>query len=559
MIKILENKYFYLVVFLFLLSPFWVLHAQTIIKINLFLAEDSLVLLGISLLAAKLAQKYLPDSWLQALPGPLAVFKRRSLLFVLLISAILFAVLVAVNHYVLNSFLSSADEHSCYFLAECLRRGKLWVEPHPLSEFFNVVHVGNRAGKWFSVYPPGWPLLWAAGLQLGLVNLLNPFMAGLALVFFFAGGRILFGASAAFLGLLLAAFSPFFLFTSASYFSHTTCLLTVSIFFYTYLKWMNADQEKQRFFWAGIAAFAVGYGLMTRYLTMAAIAAPFLIYYYWPLLSRQRPWRKSDWIVPLIIAVFFLIILWQNYEITGKPFKAPNKFDKSWERLGFRADYTPFTGLYYLAARVFYLMDWFSGAFLVLFYVCCFYKRAFTPYQQITRFVFFAPVIAYFFYYSWGGNQWGPRYYYEGIPFLGLALGETLTHWWNSGNNRTRKSVLVLVLFGIFSNVYLFHKQAALHSEASAQRKSLYVLAEKTIDAPAIVFIKGFLGDKIVMAEEDAVRNSPFLDGRILYAHDLGDKNVQLMNFFPTRKYYRGTYDRKAGTPVLEDIGTMDS
>lgn len=59
-----------------------------------------------------------------------------------------------------------------------------------------------------------------------------------------------------------------------------------------------------------------------------------------------------------------------------------------------------------------------------------------------------------------------------------------------------------------------------------------------------------------MMFEEDAARNSPFLDGRILYAHDLGDRNKELMSAWPGREYYRGTYDLALQKPVLEDLKT---
>jgi len=61
-------------------------------------------------------------------------------------------------------------------------------------------------------------------------------------------------------------------------------------------------------------------------------------------------------------------------------------------------------------------------------------------------------------------------------------------------------------------------------------------------------------GTRLVMAEEDAVRNSPFLEGRILYAHDLGERNKELMAAYPGLSYYRGTYDRSMQRASLEEI-----
>jgi hypothetical protein len=122
---------------------------------------------------------------------------------------------------------------------------------------------------------------------------------------------------------------------------------------------------------------------------MAAVAGPFLLYHYLPIFfdwrgfgkgswgwipfTLKRPrLRGSDWIVIGVIAIFMVMILWQNYLVTGKPFKAPNKYDKSWERLGFRKDYTIIDALFYLVSRIFYLMGWFApaivGAYLLLIF-----------------------------------------------------------------------------------------------------------------------------------------------------------------------------------------------
>ncbi len=458
--------------------------------------------------------------------------------------------LYCVNRDVLHSFMSSADEHSCYFLAECLRKGKLWVAPHPLSEFFNVTHVGNKAGKWFSVYPPGWPLLWAAGISAGLQDLVNPLLTALSLPFFLASARRVFNTTSALLGTLLCVTAPFFLFTGAAYFSHPTALLSSCLFLYAFLRWNDAP-EQQKTGWGILFASAIGYGLMTRYLTTAALAIPFLLPPLITLLKRRRLNRDEIWIA-VILAVFFVLILWQNFSISGKPFKAPNQFDKSWERLGFRSDYTPFDGLWFIGARVFYLMDWSAPALVIFYFLSFFNRHKWTPLQNGFRLAPAALASAYFLYFSWGGNQWGPRYYYEAFPFLcatavytGVRLWDNFPAW--------RGSLAVVLAVSLASQGILFQKQAAFHGKAAAERKALYVLAEKTLQTPSLVFLHGFIGNTLVMGEEDAVRNGPFLDGRILYAHDLGqEKNKLLLAAMPGRRGVRGFYDRGTNRPVIE-------
>lgn len=469
--------------------------------------------------------------------------------------AAVLASLIWINHAILHQFLNSADEHSCYFMAELIRMGKWWVEPHPLSDFFNVVHVGNRDGKWFSVYPPGWPLLWAAGLQLNIADWINPLLTALSLPLLYGAARRLFGPAVALGGILLTVMTPFFLFTGASYFSHATCLFMMSAFIYCFIRWQQEAHEKKRFLWACLAAAACGYGLMTRYLTMAAFALPFLAWHYGPLFLRKKKWAKSDFAPVVILTLFMAAILYQNYAVTGKPFKAPNKYDKSWERLGFKGDYSVVEGLLYIVFRFFYLMDYAAPLLIVLFLAGIVQRPPAEPgLNRLFRYSFFYGSFVYFLYFSWGGNQYGPRYWWESFPFLCFIAAERIGCWWKSGDKALQKFLAGAILVLLPANAYSLYKQGTFLEQATRERKSLYLFSEQTLDAPSIIFIRGFLGDALVMSEDDAVRNSPKLDGRILYAHDLGGRNQELMKAFPARSYYRGTYDRKSKQAVLERL-----
>lgn len=562
----------------------------------MFITQDSMILLGMAFIVSVLGA-YL-------LPVPLAIFregtdapkslsgpKRRSRLLTagVAFSAVVLMVLVLywTNRHVLNSFLSSADEHSCYFLAECLRKGKLFVDLPLQADFFKVVHVGMRGGKWFSVYPLGWPLIWAMGLNLRIVDWLNPAMSAMSLFFFYLAGIRLFSRASVMAGLSVCVVSPFFLFTAASYFSHATCLLCIAVFLYAFLRWResylaNTDAPG----WAAIWSFAFGYGLMTRYLTMAAVAGPFLVWHYFPIVFEWKilgnvsfgKWKlalpalsvrrfrlsKSDRVALVVLGVFGAIILWQNYRVSGNFLKAPNRYDKSYERLGFRGNYTPLDALLALIARVFYLMDWFSPP-VVGVYLWLLLSKAPRHFSEILhgrgaafsaqRLFYLVPVflaLAYSFYYSWGGNQWGPRYLWESAPFLSLTVIHWLAGYFRSGTPFLRKFVLIFFVTSIAASCVLMARHASETSIASRERRALYDLAGRAIAKPSVVFIRGNLGRELILSEDDAVRNSPFLDGRILYAHDRGEQNTDLMAMYPDRQFFRGTYDPVKNKPVLE-------
>ncbi len=603
----------------FCAAPAWALHVQTIAGHGIGVGADSMVLLGLTILVSLLGTYLLPNFFVLTRSSHVFRHPPSAIRFYLIVLGLILIVglallLYQVNQRILHSFLSSADEHSCYFLAECLRKGKLYVAAPPFSDFFTVVHVGIKAGKWYSVYPPGWPLIWAMGLNLNVVDWLNPVMTSLAVFFFYLSGARLFGRAAAILGLGVMCLNPFFLFTGASYFSHGTCLLTVAVFLYAFIRWREAyTAGKDPVGWALVAALAFGYGQITRYLTLAAVAGPFLLYHYLPLFFDWRGWRavgnervaenvwlrylpftfkrprlrKSDWIFCAIVGASVAILLAQNYLVTGKLSKPPVKWYQSWERLGFKAGhYTPIDGFFYLISRVFYLMNWFAPAFVAVYIFLLFNlrnlrglasnptsevgsavfnlrgltprPRDFTSEVMPLRVLFSLAVVflalAYFLYYSWGGNQWGPRYWWEGTPFLCITVAAWITAKWSAGSPRVRKFLLAFVVMSIVTSLTTFAKQAEYVEESSRQRRSLFDLAETTIQGPAIIFIHGHLGHRLIIAEEDAVRNSPFLDGRILYAHDLGPRNAELMAAYPGRAFYRGTYDQGKKIPKLERL-----
>lgn len=456
-----------------------------------------------------------------------------------------------ISSAVLHHFFNSGDEHSCYFLAETLRIGKWWVPSHELSEFFNVTHVGNKTGKWFSVYPPGWPAIWALGLNFQLQDYLNPAMSVLVLFFFFLLAEKLHGQGVALAATLLTGFSAFFLFTGASYYSHTTCLLLMVIFSLAYIKWTEAEDETARVKWTIVLGLAVGCGLLTRYLTMAAFAAPFLIYRVIPLITRKRKIRTSDIVFFVIIGITFSIIFWQNYAVTGEIHKAPNRFDKSYEKLGFRSNYTPWDAALTFVLRFFYLTDWVAPFIVLAFIFFTFRRKTASVDQTLFHYSFYFPAVAYMFYYSWGGNQYGPRYFYEGWPFMALAVISQINQL-NAAKILPWKRFFVSgLILSSFIGIYQIAKHAEHYEIVSRERKALYVYADKTLKEKSIVFINGFLGDKLVMSQDDAVRNSPQLDSMILYAHDKGEENKKLMEYYPDHHYYRGTFNRSTKSAEL--------
>jgi hypothetical protein len=105
------------------------------------------------------------------------------------------------------------------------------VEDTPMPLYFE--HHILDGGRWFSKYPPGWPLLLAPALRLGVGWIANPVLSlALLVIVALITGR-LFDKATASLAVLLAVLSPFFLANCVGRMSHPACglFLAAACFF----------------------------------------------------------------------------------------------------------------------------------------------------------------------------------------------------------------------------------------------------------------------------------------------------------------------------------------
>ena len=128
---------------------------------------------------------YLPQPFLagigNGLSGVMRPFFTQKVLWKCAVAGGCFVLLIWINEAVLLNFFNSADEQSCFFLAQLLSRGRFLENVPAFGEFFQTPHIGMLEGKWFSVYPPGWPLIWALFIKFGLNwHWLNPLLAAAA-------------------------------------------------------------------------------------------------------------------------------------------------------------------------------------------------------------------------------------------------------------------------------------------------------------------------------------------------------------------------------------------
>lgn len=201
--------------------------------------------------------------------GALRALLRRDGLVVGLLAAFVFGATFALDHAVLGAFPHISDEASYWFQARVFASGRLTVPAPPLVEFYPSEWVVAHGGKWFSVFPPGWPLLLSIGMRLGAPSLVNPALAALSLVAMHRLALSLVGREKALIAVLLGAVSPFFLFMGASFMSHMASLLFAASFLFFFVKG-SKDGRLALFALSGACA---GVGFLVRPLDAAVLWA----------------------------------------------------------------------------------------------------------------------------------------------------------------------------------------------------------------------------------------------------------------------------------------------
>jgi dolichyl-phosphate-mannose-protein mannosyltransferase len=250
-----------------------------------------------------------------------------------LLTALVFVSTLGVSRYVLGHAAITDDEHVYRFIAQTLRTGSL-TAPSPgtdldfFREQFVVLTPQVRYGK----YPPGHPLLLAAGQVLGLETLVVPLLTALLVPGLYLVARAAFDRSTAVVAMLVFATSPQVLATGATLFSQpaaAACLM----FALACLLGPARDGRRGQGRLLAAGAF-LGYGVLVRPLPGVLFAVAALLWLLRPGAGRSggRERLRASVMVALPLAAAALVLLLVNHGQTGRwlssgyqAFHAPNE------------------------------------------------------------------------------------------------------------------------------------------------------------------------------------------------------------------------------------------
>ena len=484
---------------------------------------------------------FLFASWLVYIYTPItsAVTRReghliqRATLSATLVICAAFTGTVIIALFALHGFANSGDEFVYLYQAETMSEGKLWNEAHPLEDFILYSHIPQKDGISVGRFPPGWPLLLTAFISVGIPPVwLNPILGAATLVLFFSFANRYYGQRVALWSLIAVAFTGFYLFNSASFFSHTACLFMVTGFIYC----LYLHEEKKSALFGLLAGLFLGLIVITRYFNAVLVMLPVALYLFY----RYR-WKSifTFLLIGIGCVPFFAFLFWYNYTITGNGFIPVTVWADSREGLGFGVrGHTPIDGIEHFIRRTVLFLYWSSPALLLLYFVFLFTKvrdkadRFLHPEDYYVLML----MVGYFFYYHVGGNQYGPRFWFEGTPFLTLfvvkKVFESKAQW-----------AWALFMGGlIYCTVKLPYIIQREH-QVVEERIDLYALVEKAVLDNAVVLVSTHTGIIRPMGAMDLTRNNLDYTGEVIYAHDLGERNAELMKLYPDRTFYRYVRD----------------
>lgn len=467
--------------------------------------------------------------------------RSNALYYMMLIASAFFLAAVFINGNVLEEFPNSSDEYAYLLQAEMFSRDKLWERAHALPDFFYHINIAQHEGILVSRFPPGWPLVLSVAFEIGMSpSLINPLLGLVALVVFYFFVRRYYDTRTAVWSMLALALTGFYLFNAASYFSHMACLLMALLFvFNVYLY-----QEKKHFLYGLLAGFFLGFVVVIRYYTALLIFLPFFLY-----LVFEHRWK----VVPLFVwmAVGSLpclaYLLWYNYSITGNALLPVTMWAYPAEQLGFVKGHSFLKGIEHLARRMFMFMYWVSPGLLIL-YLVFLWRKIKCPADRLLKpedYAFIMLAIGYFFYHEIGGNQYGPRFMFEGYPFLvAFVVSKVL-------ETREKWAMALLVASLAFAIVKLPFI-AEREGQIIDQRQDMYDLVEEQKIRNAIVFVGSPTSPIRPMPTRDLTRNDPNFMNNVIYVLPIRGINHLIMEYYSDRAVYR--YERNPDDPDGELI-----
>jgi hypothetical protein len=434
------------------------------------------------------------------------------------------------------------DSVAYLFQAKYLAQGRLFLPAPPDANSFEVAHVLVDGGRWFGKYPPGWPLALAVGVWFRTPWLVNPVLAGAAVLLAHSLVRRLSDRGTANAAVALLSMSPWFLYMSGEFMSHPLALVLGLLA----LLGVERQRDGESVSLGAVSGAALGLLLLTRPLE-AALLAPVLAV---RVLGCGGPRLRLRALAALVGAAGLVtaVSFGYNARLTGRPTYAPHTLwsDRTWgpgvDVIGFGRNvgiptwenmdplpgHGPVDVVLNLNKNLFVanvdLFGWPFGS--LVFVLIAILAARWQPGDRILLAVTAATVAGHSLYWFPGGPDFGPRYWYQAIvPLVVLSVrgaqhvaGRLATPESTDGAPSRIAAFVILASLTAFSTVMPWRALTKYHRYRDIDRE-VARLAEREAFGRGLVFVRSEEPEDYQAAFNF---NQPTDDAATVYAWDRG-------------------------------------
>jgi hypothetical protein len=230
------------------------------------------------------------------------------------------------------------DEAAYQLQASIFASGRWTAPAPPLPEFWEqmaVLVTPVLAPK----MPPGHAIIMVPGIWLGLPGLPSVILSAITGALLFVLARRIAGGWVALVAWFIWLTAPRALLWRAAYFSEATTGVLWLASWWALLRWRETNRTR----WLLALAAFIGWGAITRPLTMLVFAIPVGVVVLWTVV-RRREWRALGMALALGTSILAILPLW-SYRTTGSATTTPlalyTRQYMPWDVPGFGLDSTP--------------------------------------------------------------------------------------------------------------------------------------------------------------------------------------------------------------------------
>lgn len=478
------------------------------------------------------------------------------------------------------------DEFGYIFQARLFASGHLYAPSPCFREAFDFPHIINN-GKWYSQYPPGFPLLLVPWVMAGVPWLINPLFAGSSIFVLYFLGLELFGKKEGLLAAMLGAASIWLIVMSSTLMSHTTNMF----FFALFMLFLFRSLRSPSLLNGVLAGSSLGLAVLIRPYETILAAVPFLVLYGVKFMKEFRARLKDAAGFAAAGLVFAGMFLAYNYLTNGDPFLLGHivrygpEHGIGFGRTGYTSiPHTPAKGLMQIAENYKaindFLFGWPLSSLFFFIPIVVWLRKIRERTAVLLLLASFLTVSAGLFIY-WGTFViLGARMFFLLFPALVLLSAKGISLTLDNLPSRMRigrflpKGELlaagILIVFTLYAFLVKLPGECGSNSTGDLidiQPSSAPEKFSKTwgnAPMPQTLVVTRFLRSQLKEFPAGGwglalILNDPLLESSTIYARDMGPQNTKFFRCYPDRKIYLywGTLEKGYFVPMELDNGRI--